>query len=115
VGDAAEALSEERRRLQDTMGEHGPEAAVDEWRAAHGVHARGGGARAFFADYAGLATWPVSRRELRALAAPVAVLTSPAAAPHTLAAAEALAGLLPAATRGADDDVAAAVTALLAA
>ena len=78
------------------MREGGPAAGVEAWlggrvdgpaleraRAAH---------RAFFADYAGLASWPVTRRELRALDVPAVVLTGPRSPPHVVAAADALAG-----------------------
>jgi hypothetical protein len=74
-------------------------------RAAH---------RAVFADYAGLASWPVTRRELRALDMPAVVLTGPSSPPHVVAAAEALAGLLPDARRAAHGDLAAAAQSLLA-
>ena len=51
--------------------------------------------QAFFADYAGLASWPVTRRELRALDLPAVVLTGPRSPAHVVAAADALAGLMP--------------------
>ena len=75
-------------------------AALERARAAH---------RAFFADYAGLASWPVTRRELRALDLPAVVLTGPRSPPHVVAAADALAGLLPARARADDGDLVAAV------
>lgn len=100
--EAMQPLAEERLALEEALREHGPEAAVERWlagrlpaasperlaraRAAHG---------AFFADYGGLASWPVTRRELRAISAPVAVLAGEAPAPHVGATAVALAGLLP--------------------
>ena len=79
--------------------------ALERARAAH---------PAFFADYAGLASWPVTRRELRALDLPAVVLTGPWSPPHVVAAAEALAGLLPAARRESDGDLVAAVRSVLA-
>lgn len=95
VPEAAEALSTERARLAEAMRSGGPQAAVDAhlgealpWaRAAH---------RAVFADLAGLASWPVTRGDLRSLDLPVAVETSPGAPPHVAAAVAALAALLPA-------------------
>ena len=51
--------------------------------------------RAFFADYAGLATLEVSRRALRAIEVPVTVLPGPRAEPHVVLAARRLAELLP--------------------
>src|SRR5438105_268976 len=55
--------------------------------------ARVGRARAsylgFFADYAGQASWSPSRRELRAIAMPVAVVTGPLSPRHIVAAADA--------------------------
>ena len=71
-------------------------------------------ARAFFADYAALATLPVTRAELRALDVPIALLESPGA-PHYLdTAVRALAELLPDVERGPAHDVAGSVRALLA-
>jgi hypothetical protein len=83
-----------------------PPPALERARAAHA---------AFFADYAGLASWPVTRRELRALDLPAVVLTGPWSPPHVVAAADALAGLLPLATRTDDGDLVAAARTLLAA
>lgn len=113
VAEAAEALSAERLLLEEALREGGPELAVERHlgpgadpaslaraRAAH---------RAFFADLAGLTSWPVTRGTLRAVDRPVAIVTSPAAAPHVLAAADALAGLLPQARRSHDGDLATAV------
>ena len=117
VPEATEVLSEQRAQIEEAIRARGPAAGVEVWlggrvegaaldraRAAH---------RAFFADYAGLATWSVSRRELRALQAPVVVLTGPGSPPHVVAAADALDELLPAATRAYDGDPVAAVRALL--
>ena len=72
-------------------------------RAAH---------RAFFADFAGLATWPATRAGLRALAQPAVVVTRPGAPPHVEQAADALAGLLPAARREVGGDLVAAARAM---
>jgi pimeloyl-ACP methyl ester carboxylesterase len=118
VLEATEQLAAERAELEAAVRAGGPEAGVEAWlggrvegealaraRAAH---------RAFFADYAGLASWPASRRELRALDPPAVVLTGPWSPPHVVAAADALAELLPAARRASDDDLVAAARSLLA-
>ncbi len=115
---ATEVLSAERARLERSLRATGPAAAVEDWlegrldgpaldraRAAH---------RGFLADFAGLATWPITRAEIRGLAAPLVVLTGPDTAAHLDAAADALAGLAPAARRRRDGDVLAAVSELLA-
>jgi pimeloyl-ACP methyl ester carboxylesterase len=96
--DATEALSAERVVLEDALREGGPAAAVGVWLAARGAPAeRIERARddhvAFFADYAGLATWPVLRRDLRALDLPVAVLLSADASGYVQETAHALADL----------------------
>jgi pimeloyl-ACP methyl ester carboxylesterase len=117
VPEATEVLSTQRAEIEQAVREGGPEAGVEAWlggrvdgealeraRSAH---------RAFFADYAGLATWPVARRELRALDVPAVVLTGPWTPDHVAAAADALAALLPRVTRAQDGDLAAAVRALL--
>jgi pimeloyl-ACP methyl ester carboxylesterase len=99
---ATEALAEERVRLEEALRDGGPERAVDAFLDARGEppdSERRGRARrahrAVFADFGGLASWPVTRRELRALEAPLAVLSSPGAPAHARAAAESLAGLVP--------------------
>jgi pimeloyl-ACP methyl ester carboxylesterase len=118
VPEATEVLSEQRRQIEDAVRAGGPEAGVAVWLgdgADPGTSARARVAhRAFFADYAGLATWSVTRRELRALAQPAVVLTGPGAPAHVAAAADGLGRLLPAATRSTDGDVVAAVRALTA-
>jgi pimeloyl-ACP methyl ester carboxylesterase len=118
VPEATERLAAQHAELEAAVREGGPEAGVEAWlggrldgealaraRAAH---------RAFFADYAGLASWPITRRELRALAVPAVVLTAPGSPPHIVAAADALAALLPDARRASDGDLVAAVRSLLA-
>ena len=117
VPEATERLAEQRAELEEAVRAGGPEAGVEAWlggrvqgealaraRAAH---------RAFFADYAGLASWPATRRDLRALDVPAVVLTGPWSPPHITAAADALAGLLPSARRATDGDLTAAVRSLL--
>ena len=56
----------------------------------------------------------MTRRELRALDVPAVVVTGPWSPPHVVAAADALAALLPAATRADDGDLVAAARTLLA-
>jgi pimeloyl-ACP methyl ester carboxylesterase len=108
VPDALEPMAAERRALEDALREGGPERAVERWLAARGVsdaerlERAHRDAAAFFADYGGLATLPLSRRELRAIRAPVAIVDSPHAPRHVRAAGEALAALLPRARREAD-------------
>jgi pimeloyl-ACP methyl ester carboxylesterase len=117
VPEATEQLSEQRAEIEEAVRAGGPGAGVEAWlggrvsgdalqraRAAH---------RGFFADYAGMATWPVSRRELRSLAVAAVVVTGPTSPPHIVAAADALAGLLPSGARAVDGDLAAAVVTLL--
>jgi pimeloyl-ACP methyl ester carboxylesterase len=118
VPEATERLAAQHVELEAAVREGGPEAGVEAWlagraqgpaleraRAAH---------RAFFADYAGLASWPVTRRELRALDVAAVVLTAPWSPPHIVAAADALAALLPLAARADDGDLVAAARTLLA-
>jgi pimeloyl-ACP methyl ester carboxylesterase len=109
VPEATEALSAERRQLEEALREGGPELAVER---LFGPEARGAH-RAVFADLAGLTSWPVRRGELRAIAVPVVVLTSGDAPPHVGAAADALADLLPAARREHGGEVSAALDSML--
>jgi pimeloyl-ACP methyl ester carboxylesterase len=117
VPEATERLAAQRAQLEEAMRAGGPEAGVEAWlggRVDAEALARAKAAhRGFFADYAGLASWPTSRRELRALDVPAVVLTGPSSPPHVVAAAEALAGLLPAAQRATDGDLVAAARSLL--
>jgi pimeloyl-ACP methyl ester carboxylesterase len=120
VPDATELLSEQRQALELALREGGPEHAVEAYLgdAAADSPERVARARAhhraFFADYGGLASWPVTRGELRSLAMPIAVVSSAAAPAPLRAAAEALVSLAPDAQQVDDDDVAAVVRALLA-
>jgi len=113
VPEAAEALAAERVTLEEGLRAGGPEVAVEAWLGHPSPWAQSS-YRAVFADLAGLASWPVTRGALRAVAVEAAVLTSPAAPPHVLAAADAVAGLIPGARRDPGGDVAAAVRGLLA-
>jgi pimeloyl-ACP methyl ester carboxylesterase len=116
---ANEALAAERQVLEQSLRDGGPEDAVSAFLENRGAdperHQRARtAARAFFADYAGLASWPVTRRQLRALAVPLAVLTGPSAQIHARQAADALAALVPGARRIEDGSPAAVVRELLA-
>jgi len=117
VREATEELAAQRAEIEAAVRAGGPEAGVERWlggRISGPALERARVAyRAFFADFAGLATWPVTRRELRALALPAVVVTGPSSPPHVLAAADALATLLPDARRTHDGDLAAAAAALV--
>jgi pimeloyl-ACP methyl ester carboxylesterase len=117
VPEANEELAEQRRVLQDSMATGGPDAAVEAWlrgRADAAAIARAKAShQGFFADYAGLASWPVTRGQLRALSIPVTVVTSPSTPWHVARAAEAIASLVPGAQRREDGDVTAAAAALV--
>jgi pimeloyl-ACP methyl ester carboxylesterase len=117
VPDAAHALAVERQALEDAVREAGPPAAVERWLEGRATDERRERAReragAFFADYAGLASLPVTRRELSAITAPVVVLSGPRTPAHVVAASDALAELLPAASRREDGDLVAAARMLL--
>jgi pimeloyl-ACP methyl ester carboxylesterase len=108
---ATQALSAERVVLEKELRDGGPAGAVAAWLAARGAPAdRIERARAdhvaFFADYAGLATWPVLRRDLRGLDLPVAVLVSAHAPAYAREAAGTLAELAGVELRGEDELVA---------
>lgn len=115
VSAATQALSEQRSALEQAVRDGGRRAAIatylgpgaDPLRLARAEEAQA----AFFADYAALTSWPVTRRELRAIAVPAVVLTRPGAPAHLLAASDALAGLLPLAERVRDGDPVAAAAA----
>ena len=117
VSDAARALSDERVLIETAVRDGGPAAGVVAWlseRSAACSSARAEQAhQAFFADYAGLASWPSTRSGLRAITVPAAVVTTPGAPGHVIAASDALAALLPHARRDRGGDVAGAAAALL--
>src|SRR4051794_11572630 len=117
VPEATEVLSTERLLLEEALREGGPELAVERWmgpgRPADDIARARQAHRAVFADLAGLTSWPVSRAELRAIAAPVVVSTSSASPFHVVRAADAVAELLPAGRREYGGDTAAALAALL--
>jgi pimeloyl-ACP methyl ester carboxylesterase len=114
---ATEALAAQRQLLEQALRDGGPQAALRAWlgdgAAAVSDERAHTWERGFFADYAGQASWSPSRRELRAIELPVAVVTGPASPAHTVAAADAAATLLPGARRLRDGDAVAAAVALL--
>jgi pimeloyl-ACP methyl ester carboxylesterase len=114
---ATEALAEERRMLEQALRDGGAAGALRAWLAGQPagiVHdSAATGHAGFFADYGGQASWSPSRRELRAIGLPVAVVTGPSSPAHVVAAADAAAALLPAARRLHDGDAVAAAVALM--
>jgi pimeloyl-ACP methyl ester carboxylesterase len=119
VADATEELAGERLALEEALREGGPARAVELYLGWHQagparVSAARERPRSFFADYAGLATLPVTRRELRDVTAPVVVLDGPAPRPHQRSASDALARMLPAGRREPGGGVVAALEALAA-
>ena len=117
VPEAARALADERTLLEEALRESGSAAAVRAWlgdAADAALTARlTERPTGFFADYAGQASWSPSRRELRAVGAPVVVVTGPGTPAHVVAAADAVAALVPDARRVEDGSVVGAVLALL--
>jgi pimeloyl-ACP methyl ester carboxylesterase len=113
VPEANEALAAQRQQLEEALREGGPQAAIAQWlgpRATAEELDRGQASpRGFFADYAGMATWSPSRRELRGIDVPVVFVTGPDSPPHVIRAAEEAAGLVPTASRRTDGDVLAAL------
>ena len=118
VPEATQALSTERKMLEEALRDGGPEGAVRAWFGTRGDEARreraAAHAIAFFADYAGLTSWPVTRRELRAVRAPVAIVDTATAPAHVRAAADRLAELVPDTRRHGDGDVLGVIRELLA-
>jgi pimeloyl-ACP methyl ester carboxylesterase len=84
-----EALAAERAELQETVFEHGPAETVRRYGRNPAEH------RGFFADFGGSAAWTASRRELRSITAPIAVVVSRDAPAHIRAGAGALVALMP--------------------
>ncbi len=118
VADATRELADERGRMEQALRDGGPAAGIDAWlegRPGSGHRERAHDSpQAFFADYAGLASWPVTRRELRSIRQPVVVLTSERSPRHIVAAADALAALLPLSVRCDDGDLVGSARSLLA-
>ncbi|MFM9023395.1 MAG: hypothetical protein ACKOK7_06605, partial [Solirubrobacterales bacterium] len=69
--------------------------------------------RAFFADLAGLASLEAGRPGMKAIEVPVTIVTGPLSRPEDLAAADALAALIPGCGRRSDGDVAGAALPLV--
>jgi pimeloyl-ACP methyl ester carboxylesterase len=98
VPEATEALSAERIALEQAIRDGGPRQAMEAWLG----EATEAPSRSFFADYAGLATLVLTRRELRAAARPVALVVTARAQPHVRLAAAELERTLPGARTAAD-------------
>jgi pimeloyl-ACP methyl ester carboxylesterase len=117
VPEATEDLAGTFGRLQEAVRTGGPEAGVEAWLGSDadaGELARARAAhRAFFADWAGLSSWPATRPELRRLDGPAVVVTGPGTPAPVLAAADRLAALLPRSRRATDGDLAGAARSLL--
>ena len=117
VPEATYELSDERADIEEAVRARGPGAGVETWlrgRADPDALARARESfRGFFADYAGLASWGVTRPELRRLDVPAVVVTGPRTQAHVRLAAEKLAALLPGARRATDGDPVAAARTLL--
>jgi pimeloyl-ACP methyl ester carboxylesterase len=112
---ANEDLAAQRAMLEDALRQGGPREAIARWLGPHAdaetVERAQASPRGFFADYAGVATWSPSRRELRAIAAPVVFVTT-ADDSHLATAADEAAALVPGAVRRTDGDIVAAALAL---
>ncbi len=118
VAAATSALADERTLLERELRDGTPRDAIAAWLAAGAAAGRHAdrapsSPQGFFADYAGQSSWSPARRELRAIGAPVAVVTGPGSPSHIVSAADAVAALLSDARRSADGDVVAAARALL--
>lgn len=103
VPGAAQGMAQERAELEDALRAGGPAQAVTAWLGpdadADRVVRAQAAALGFFADYAGLASLAVTRRQLRAIDVPALVATSTGASDDVVAAAEALTALVPGARR----------------
>ena len=81
VPEATERLAAQHAEMEAAVRERGPEAGVEAWLAGRAdgraLERARAAYHAFFADYAGLASWPVTRRELRSMDVPAVVLTGP--------------------------------------
>jgi 3-oxoadipate enol-lactonase len=110
VPEATGPLGAERTALGERLAKAGPRGAMEGWL---GHPAPDVDPRAFFADYAGLATLEVSRRELRGIAQPVIVLPGERSEAHVALAAQRLAEVLPAGRLEPDATLGEALTALI--
>ena len=110
---ATEALAAQRKLLEDALRDGGPAAALAAWAGEGRDLSRAESwTRGFFADYAGQASWSPTRRELRGVAVPVAVVTSQSSPSYVVEACDAAAALVPGAVRLRDGDVVAAALTL---
>lgn len=117
VPEATEALSARLAALETAVEGAGAPAGIAEWLGPDTPPERLGRAqqdqRAFFADVAGLASLDVGRAGLKAIEVPVTIVTGPLSAAEDVAAADALAALIPGCGRRTDGDVAAAALPLV--
>jgi pimeloyl-ACP methyl ester carboxylesterase len=104
---ATEALAAQRDLLEGALRAGGPAAALRAYDASVPERAATW-ERGFFADYAGQASWSPSRRELRGVGVPVALVTGPGSAAHVVAAADAAGELIAGSVRVDDGDIVAA-------
>ncbi len=99
VPDAAQGLAQERAELEDALRAGGPALAIAGWLGPGVDERRLERAQAspvgFFADYAGLASLTITRRQLREVGVPAVMATSAGASEDVLAAADAVAALVP--------------------
>jgi pimeloyl-ACP methyl ester carboxylesterase len=116
VPDAAHGMAHERLRLEDALRAGGRAGAIADWldgRVDADALARAQAAAAgFFADYAGLASLPVTRRALGEIAVGAALVTDAGADADLITAADALATLIPGALRLQDAGLVAGVQAV---
>jgi pimeloyl-ACP methyl ester carboxylesterase len=88
VAEATEALSEDRAALEEELRSGGPEL-IERWRGR-------------IADFGAIASLPLSHGALASIEVPVAIVSSPRARPHDIAAAEELLHAMPSAIGAAD-------------
>ena len=88
VAEATEALSEERKKLEEELRAGGPQAIAS--------------ARGRIADFGAIASLPLTHGALASIRVPVAIVSSPRARPHDIAAAEALLHAMPSAIGASD-------------
>lgn len=117
VAGGSEELGAQRELLETALRDGGRRQAIEAWLGAEASAARvertASSASAFFADWSGLSTWPATKRELRAIAAPLIVLDPERPSRAVAAAGDVLADVAPAARREPGTDAAAALRALL--
>ncbi len=109
VPEATDILGAERIALEERIRDGGPRSAMEAWLGQPSEAEP----RAFFADFGGLATTVVTRRELRAARRPVTLVETAAAPGHVRLAMAALERALPDARRAPDLVAAALDTGLI--